>query len=301
MAQDAQIPMECIVVDDRGTDNSMAVVNRLVDAYQGPIEFRIVTREKNGGLSAARNSGIDVARGEYLYFVDSDDTITPDAIRLLWQQVEAHPGVDMVVGAAKCFPTECYLKDYIALRTFTHPEFTHDADLLNSIFLKVPVVAWNKLIRSEFLRSNALMFKIGIIHEDLHHHLRTSMHIESIAFSNVVTYNYRMRKGSITMTSSDVDRRHRVLHIINDLIETGYISHQIICWILNTLTDYGLEIQLDAKFESVKQSYYKTLKSIIEHLSLKHSLPFRYLQLKRPWMRVAILNKIAAISFKDIA
>ena len=72
--------MECIFVDDCGQDNSVTMLNNLIKDYQGLIKFRIIHHDHNKGLSGARNTGILHATGDYLYFIDSDDTITPDCI-----------------------------------------------------------------------------------------------------------------------------------------------------------------------------------------------------------------------------
>ena len=89
--------LECIFVDDCGTDASMEVVcNRIAD-YRGNISFKIIRHEKNRGLSAARNTGVDAATGEYVYFLDSDDLITPDCIALLVDPLRERK-VDFVLG-----------------------------------------------------------------------------------------------------------------------------------------------------------------------------------------------------------
>ena len=79
VSQTMQDDVECIIVDDCGNDNSMDVVDKFVDAYRGAIKFSIIHHNHNKGLSAARNSGINVAKGEYAYFLDSDDTMTKDS------------------------------------------------------------------------------------------------------------------------------------------------------------------------------------------------------------------------------
>lgn len=297
MAQDAQIPIECIVVDDCGPDNSMDVVNKVVDEYHGPIEFRIITREKNGGLSAARNSGINAARGEYLYFIDSDDTITPDAIRLLWQQVEEHPGIDMVVGAAKCFPTPD-MDAYLNLKRFDHPKFSCNEKLNSRFFLKIPEIVWNKLFRLRFLLDNNLNFKERIILEDFHLHLRLSYHIQSIAFVDIVTYNYRMRKGSIIKEANYVLRQKQVCEIFVDVVNQGYSHPELLKLMTCRFTDYYCNIgSYDAWF-SLKEPFAKCLRLLCADLSFIKSLPFRYLRLPRPWMRVAILKILTDICFR---
>ena len=75
--------IECIIVDDCGQDNSATIAKHFVDSYQGDIRFTFIQREKNGGLSAARNTGIEAATGEYVYFLDSDDYLVPSAIETL--------------------------------------------------------------------------------------------------------------------------------------------------------------------------------------------------------------------------
>ena len=69
--------IECILVNDATPDDSIDIAKRLIADYNGPIQFRILNHEHNKGFSATRNTGIDAATGDYLYFFDSDDEITP--------------------------------------------------------------------------------------------------------------------------------------------------------------------------------------------------------------------------------
>ena len=66
--------IECIIVDDCTPDNSMVIVNEIIRKYNGEMTFVICRHEHNQGVSAVRNTGIEVATGEYIYFIDSDDT-----------------------------------------------------------------------------------------------------------------------------------------------------------------------------------------------------------------------------------
>ena len=66
MAQTYQGEIECIIVDDCGTDNSIAIAKRLIDGYNGPIEFRIIHHEHNRGLAAARNTAVAAAKGKFI-------------------------------------------------------------------------------------------------------------------------------------------------------------------------------------------------------------------------------------------
>ena len=77
---DAKANIECIIVDDCSPDGSMDIVRRFVDNYQGAVQFRTLRHEVNRGISAARNTGIDAATGDYLLFVDSDDYLSADCL-----------------------------------------------------------------------------------------------------------------------------------------------------------------------------------------------------------------------------
>ena len=79
--------IECILVDDCGKDKSMEIAEQFVCSYNGPIHFSVIHHEKNMGLSAARNCGTKVAQGEYIFFLDSDDTIVPNCMELLWSYI----------------------------------------------------------------------------------------------------------------------------------------------------------------------------------------------------------------------
>lgn len=98
MSQTYDGEMECIMVDDCGTDDSMVKVESVISDYLGPITFRIFHHTHNRGLSAARNTGMDAATGDYLFFIDSDDEITSDCIETLVTPVFDDNSIEMVQG-----------------------------------------------------------------------------------------------------------------------------------------------------------------------------------------------------------
>ena len=100
--------LEVILVDDCSPDNSMNLARQLVEKSTNKegLIFKFIKREENGGLSAARNTGVDIATGEYVYFLDSDDELPANAIELLVHQVKLHPDVEIVMGRMKSLPTD---------------------------------------------------------------------------------------------------------------------------------------------------------------------------------------------------
>ncbi|MDR1668056.1 MAG: glycosyltransferase, partial [Bacteroidales bacterium] len=83
--------IEFLLVDDRGDDDSMDIVRRVVAQHPRGKDVRIIEHPVNIGTGAARNTAIDHASGKYLFFMDSDDEITEDAIEKLYRAMQETP------------------------------------------------------------------------------------------------------------------------------------------------------------------------------------------------------------------
>lgn len=194
--------LECIIVDDCTPDDSVEKCERLIAKYNGPIEFKILHHEYNRGLSAARNTGTDAATGKFIYYLDSDDEITPDCFSLLAAQIELHPAVELVQGGVKSIPYD----PWFDLSYYQHPGFIDSNDWIRYNFFKsgeeLPVMAWNKLIRKDFIETNHLSFKEGIIHEDELWTLQLVKKLSRIAIIKQATYLYYRTDNSIMSTTN---------------------------------------------------------------------------------------------------
>lgn len=186
---------ECIIVDDAGTDKSLDIAERYVRDYHGPVSFRIEKHRVNMGLSATRNTGLDYASGDYVFFLDGDDEIAPGGINRLVSLAKKYPGVDIVQGNIE-IPHDKY--QTLELSQYCDKEYTDDREWLRrNMFHNLPVTAWNKLTRLGFIRENGLRFKEGIIHEDNHWMLQMYRNIRSMAFCYTSTYIYHLNSDSI--------------------------------------------------------------------------------------------------------
>lgn len=185
--------MECIFVDDCGTDDSVDIVRSLISLYHGNVRFRVVNHDHNKGLSAARNTGLREATGDYVYFLDSDDSITPECISLLAALAEKYPGVDMVQGNNKT------KRQFLRLNARNLPEYSDDKRWIKECCLtrRLPVTAWNRLVRRDFLLGNGLTFEEGVIHEDELWTFLLSKHLQKLAFCFEDTYFYRENPSGI--------------------------------------------------------------------------------------------------------
>lgn len=204
--------VECILVDDCGSDRSLCIAKDFIEHYQGNVLFRIVEREKNGGLSAARNSGIDVASGEYVYFLDSDDEITPNCLEIMWSLVEKYGKVNLVQGAF--FEDEKYAN---SISNIKFPEFcTCQAEIKTFLlqYLGDIVGAQSRLINLSFLKEHHLYFEEGIIHEDNLWTFFLSKYVRTMAYCDVCTYYHRYNPNSITGNVNVIKETIAYKHII---------------------------------------------------------------------------------------
>ena len=143
--------LEIILVDDGSTDRSAKLCNSLAVK-----DLRIKTLHKpNGGLSSARNYGIDSATGDYITFVDSDDTITPDAISTLYSLVNQH---NTLISMAT-FNNRCRSRNRIIILPGIDAasRMLYQNDMDSS--------AWNKLYHSSLFQKHR--FTEGIYYEDI--------------------------------------------------------------------------------------------------------------------------------------
>ena len=189
--------IECILVDDCTPDDSIEKCQKMIDSYCGAIDFKIIHHKRNRGLSAARNTGTDAAQGKYIYYLDSDDEITPDCIQLLVHEVELNPEVELVQGNVHVIP---YNKWY-DLKIYQQPCYKEGNEWIRYNFFRIgeefPVMAWNKLIRKDFLYINNISFKEGIIHEDELWTLLLVKKLRKYAIINEKTYRHYQREQSI--------------------------------------------------------------------------------------------------------
>ena len=187
--------LEVILVDDGATDSS----GQICDGYaQRDSRVKVIHKE-NGGLSSARNAGIDVAAGAFLEFVDSDDWIEPDAVENLLQQALAHQ-VELVVGGRWDVRAEtgektqglCPVKN----------EVISGQELVGRIFLwdNCDSSACDKLFARRLFRQ--IRFPLGKVCEDVPIMYLIVLDAGRVAMLDRPIYNYFHRRGSITTTKT---------------------------------------------------------------------------------------------------
>ena len=185
--------IECILVDDCGKDNSIAIAEQLIADYKGSIVFHILHHEHNRGLSAARNTGTDAASGDYIYYLDSDDYISDDCLEVLTKPL-MDKDYDMIVGNIEIFGGETALCPVYCQYDMEIGGYEY---LRESFASRIPITAWNKVYNMQFLRKNRFKFELGILHEDIPFSYLVGKAADRIYVSTKVVYYYRIRSTSI--------------------------------------------------------------------------------------------------------
>lgn len=188
--------IEFLIVDDKGSDRSMDVVREIVLTHPRGEDVRIIDHVVNQGTGATKNSAIREAKGEYLFFMDSDDEITPNCIQLLYDTMQQTPS-DVVIGSYKLCDEEGKVID---VKITPNKKYAGAYALGDDFFFKsnIYVQTWNKLYDVEFLRSNAVACIPGHINEDILFTFQIAIHAKSCVSVDKVTYVYYLQENSTT-------------------------------------------------------------------------------------------------------
>lgn len=198
--------IEFLVLDDCGTDRSMDIVREYQATHQRGADIRIVHQPQNLGLGRARNRILDEARGRYLYFLDADDAIAPDTIRLLHRQAVKH-NADIVYGSYE----RVYCQDDVVLRreayVYPYRVFTApDEYACYAYDRKVQTMVWNFLIRLDILRNNHLRVAPVGFGEDFTFTVDLPTYITRAVLLPDVTYSYYVRDVNTRRWNRNVTR-----------------------------------------------------------------------------------------------
>ena len=202
-----QDDFEIVIVDDGSTDNTRNVVSGLQEQFPN-IKY---IRQDNAGQSAARNSGLKQAKGEYIWYVDADDYVVEGDVRgLLQTAIEEKLDVQAfnlqfvdVEGAISAYN----IKYEKSGKIYDNNEFSCCVGMPHS-----PCIAF---LRKDFLIANNLFFRTGIYFEDFELMVRLYCLAERSCYNDVVLYTYYQREGS-TMKSSNIElNRKRSRDLLN--------------------------------------------------------------------------------------
>lgn len=315
---------EIILVDDGSPDDCPKICDEYAERAKSE-ELRgkscsiKVVHHKNGGLSAARNSGIEVAQGEYIMFVDSDDYIEPNVLKGLLAQME-RDNLDVLryrlqyvrllkendeMSRDKSLNEPRTLNDglYQVYNPYKSDPFkgndystipTDGVSFLNSR-MNTRCYAWQFILKRELL--DGCIFTPGIYFEDTDWTPRMLVNAKRVASTNTVVYNYLMREGSIT-NAVNRSKQKKVLddkmHLIAtlqkqamDLRKNGRYNR----WYADMISDTVVSVigMLSISFYTEKGPYLARLKEMEIYPIASRSLKARLINLS-PRFAVELLH-----------
>ena len=207
---------EIILVDDGSPDRCGEICDEYASRYAN---IRVVHR-KNGGLSAARNSGIEVAQGKYIQFVDSDDYLEPNVLKTLIEKMETD-NLDILR-----FNYQNVNENYEEIHPNKDPkrfvdyrdEICDGITFLNER-LGPACYVWQFMLKRELLLDKKNYFKEGIYFEDTEWTPRLLIQAQRGTSVSTMVYDYLIRQGSITK-SVDIKKRQKLLDDSLSLVDS---------------------------------------------------------------------------------
>jgi len=272
--------IEIICVDDGSPDHSMDIVKK----YASKDERIVIVRKKNGGLSSARNAGLKIAKGKYIYFIDGDDYITNNALQILYELSEKN-NLDNIFFCASSF----FENDEVLEKNKNYLNYYERSNEYPGIYTGQKLfVLWQKsddfkpsaclqMARKKFLVDAHIEFYEGIIHEDNLFTIHNLMLARRVMCLSDQFYMRRVREGSIMTVRRNVANSFgyfvtisEFLKLADDVIMSGEFEDSVLHW-LKAIYRHALnEIFEMTEKEIVPFFYDKSLSAKLEYLIFAH-------------------------------
>ena len=259
MRQTYKGEMECLLIDDCGEDDSIAIAEKMIREYndnegrrtiderqktkddslddnegrktkddnvRGRIRFKILRHERNRGLSAARNTGTHEAKGDYLFYLDSDDEITDDCIEKLMQRVIEDPDIEMVLGSVCRHRMNG--ESVISPERIVLPLASSNEEVRKCFYQygQIYVNVWNKLLKRRVIIENNILCKEGLLYEDNLWVFYLLKYVKKAAFVSDITYHKNIRPQSITTSTDEKTRWYHFNVIYRDIMNNLTPGHE---------------------------------------------------------------------------
>lgn len=262
--------IEIICINDASTDSSKDIV---LQYCENDTRIKLLNTEIMSGQSYARNLGLEIASGEYVGFVDSDDWVELDMFEKMYNKAKADDA-DITMCQAQLYDDKekrYYSDDYYMLKpleAFKDCVF-HPNDTKNEI-LNINVVLWNKIYKREFLQNTGVKFSNGYIYEDLPFFFDTYLKANRVNILWEAPYYYRQNRTFSTMQNSDkkvYDRIPMVELTYNVMQQAAFFPEkkaEIISWIIDDI--FHRYTLLEDKYY---QDYYQKMQDFFKRIELR--------------------------------
>ena len=268
---------------------------------KGDLRIKAIHKE-NGGLSDARNVGIDVATGEYIQFIDSDDYIDEDMIEFLYNNIKKYNADISMCSKYILTDEECVTDGTGELSVYNRIE------ILKEILLdeKVQSYAWNKMFAKKIFKE--IRFPKGKVFEDILTIPRLFNEAETVVLEDVPKYYYRQREGSIL----HVQTKELRLAYINSALEimefikmkepslASYCAYNVAHVTIKTFNDIGLFDMDEMLDENIVHELYDQTLEIFKNSSYEQIIVENCSNVKKLHMYYLISDKMGYVKNNKI-
>lgn len=213
--------VEIICVNDGSPDNSRQIISEYIAKNKN---IKCIDRP-NGGLSAARNTGIVAAKGEYIVLLDSDDWLEENVLKNLYNQAK-EANLDVLIANTKwIYPQKTHIEKQNSAEIISTVTNGMDAIIkLMQAEIYVPM-AYNYICKREFLIANNLNFKEGLIYEDELWTPQVLLKANRVSASGLYHYNYLQRENTITNTEGNQLKADSFFYVSKQILALSTIKN----------------------------------------------------------------------------
>ena len=285
--------IEIIVINDGSTDGSRDILSRYTSDNR-----LIIVDKKNQGIGAARNSGLDLAQGEYVYFIDSDDYIDLNMLEKMYN-IAVREEADIVQCGIEIFEDNTQNKSYSYYEEEEYLKIlTSEEAIKKYLRYQIPGYAFNKVVKRQLIEHLNIRFPVVPCFEDMLPTLQMFIGANKVVLLREALYHYRKTPGSLSKT---IDEKKVLMYInqVNSCLEWVYkevdeleFINEIKCFkVINYLNAINWYIK---SFECDRKKIKKNYQEYFEKLQIEyHTVTVLQLkELKRNYKIIFILEKL---------
>ena len=211
--------IDYLLVDDGSDDGAMELIKEFQQTHPRGKDIRVISHEENLGIGEARNRLIAEAKTKYIFFLDADDVITPNAISVLHEHAVRHQA-DVVYGSHRRLQKSPNGIQQVAEVQYPSKSFYNSDDFANFVYRKydgIQATMWNILIDLEVFRKNQVKFLPIHYWEDFMFTMDLPLYVNRAVLLPDITYDYCLHADSLKNRRGGKIKKSDIIEIINAL------------------------------------------------------------------------------------
>ena len=268
--------IEVICIDDGSSDSSFEILKK----YSYNDDRVVIISQDNSGPAKTRNKGIELATGEYLTFVDSDDWIELDALEKLYDNAILNNSEVVLFNAIEHrINNKFHKRIYLPIDdNIDYSNFVFDYNYRRNLVMNYFLVVWSKLYKTSFLRNNNLYFDGNFkMFEDVPFHIETMMYAKRISYLPEILYNYNKLNMQSEQTKKTNFNNRLAIFDIFDYVENFLIKNKFFEEFKYNFFKFKIvesEVNLSKTSDEFKEDFYNNIR---KHF-LQMDVPFNLLE-----------------------